>query len=401
MAVIVQKFGGTSVATPELRENVAQKVLEKKKQGYDVVVVISAMGRQGDPYATDTLISLLGPDSEASNKRELDMIMACGEIVASTIAAKLLRDSGLQPIVLTGWQAGIVSDDSFGDARIITVDASYLLSLLSAGFVPVVCGFQAATDAGDITTLGRGGSDTTAAALGVALNAEMIEVFTDVEGIMTADPRVVSEARVIEAMEYSEVFQMAYEGSKVIHPRAVELAMQKSIPIVIRKTVGDAPGTIITNKVHYEKKKVRPVTGVAHINSIAQVTAETPTDESSLEYEIFHRLAEAGVSVDLINVGPREKKFIIAERFCQTAAKALEPLQIPVSIRPGCAKVSIIGAGMRGVPGVMATVVMALQEAQVPILQTSDSHLTISILVDEKYLEEAIRALHSHFALSD
>jgi aspartate kinase len=400
MAIIVQKFGGTSVATPELREAVAEKVLAKKRQGNDVVVVISAMGRQGQPYATDTLISLLDNEHGVTSKRDLDMIMACGEIISSTIMAGVLRKAGLQVVVLTGWQAGIVSDDTFGDARIITVEKGYLQSLLSAGFVPVVCGFQAATDSGDITTLGRGGSDTTAAALGVALGAEAIEIFTDVKGIMTADPRIVPEARVIDALEYSELFQMAYEGSKVIHPRAVELAMQRSIPILVRSTAGDCPGTLITNKVHYEKKKARVVTGIAHVKNLAQVMVETPEEDAALEYQIFRVLAEAGVSVDLINVGPREKKFIISDKLSESAQKALEPLTLAVRIRTGCAKVSVVGSGMRGVPGVMATVVAALREAAVPILQTSDSHLTISILIDEGHLERALKTLHGHFDLN-
>lgn len=398
MAVVVQKFGGSSVASPELREKALNKVLALRAANTDIVVVVSAMGRQGDPYATDTLISLL-KQAGTVDKRDLDIMMACGEIMSAAIMASTLRRAGIKSVALTGWQAGIVTDSAFGDARIITVETDYLKSLLATGVVPVVAGFQGATDAGDITTLGRGGSDTTAAAIGVALAAQRIEIYTDVEGIMTADPRIVPEARVLGAMDYSEVFQMASQGSKVIHPRAVELAMQRNIPLIIKSTFSDAPGTTITNTVLYEQKRGKYVTAVAHITRVAQVVIDTPGDDGSIEYDVFHRLADAGVSVDLINVSPDEKKFIITEDAAETVAETLNNLGVSVSIRSGCAKISVIGAGMRGMPGVMAKVVAALREAKVRILQTSDSHLTISVLTDEQDLERATKALHRHFKL--
>lgn len=399
MAVIVQKFGGTSVATPELREKALSKVLACRAENNDVVVVVSAMGRKGDPYATDTLISLLSK-AGVVDKRDMDIMMACGEIMSCTIVASTLRRAGVKAMALTGWQAGIVTDNSYGNARIITVETDYLKSLLATGVVPVVAGFQGASDAGEITTLGRGGSDTTAAAIGVALGAKCVEIYTDVEGIMTADPRIVPEARVLNSIDYSEVFQMASQGSKVIHPRAVELAMQRSIPLIIKSTFSDAPGTTITNNVFYEQKRGKPVTAVAHITRVAQVVIHTPGDDGTLEYDIFHRLAEKGVSVDLINVSPGEKKFIIGDDSTEDTRTALKDLGVDVTIRPGCAKISVIGAGMRGIPGVMAKVVAALRESQVRILQTSDSHLTISVLTDEQDLERATKALHKHFKLS-
>jgi len=399
LAVIVQKFGGTSVATPELREKVLSKVLACRGANHDLVVVVSAMGRKGDPYATDTLLSMVS-QAGIAEKRDLDMIMACGEIMSAAIVASTLRRAGIKAMALTGWQAGIVTDNTFGNARIITVQTDYLKSLLNTGVVPVVAGFQGASDSGEITTLGRGGSDTTAAAIGVALGAACVEIYTDVEGIMTADPRIVPEARVLTALDYSEVFQMASQGSKVIHPRAVELAMQRNIPLVIKSTFSEAPGTVITNTVLYEQKRGKPVTAVAHITRVAQVVIHTPDDDGTLEYEIFHRLADAGVSVDLINVSPTEKKFIISEESVNLASTSLADLSVDVNIRSGCAKVSIIGAGMRGMPGVMAKVVAALRESQVRILQTSDSHLTISVLTDEQDLERATKALHQHFRLN-
>ncbi len=399
MAVVVQKFGGTSVATSAMRERVVGKVLACQAQGHDVVVVVSAMGRLGEPYATDTLLALVN-QAGSSNARDRDLAMACGELVSCAVVASALRKAGLNPLPLSGWQAGIITDNTFGDARITAVDPTNLRSLLKEGIVPVVAGFQGVSSEGDITTLGRGGSDTTAAALGVALGAANVEIYTDVEGIMTADPRLVPEAKVLSFLDYGEVFQMASQGSKVIHPRAVELAMQRNIPLVVRSTFSDAPGTTIANAVLYESRRVRPVTAVAHIPRVARVSIATPSDDGGLELDIFSRLAEAGVSVDLINVSPEVKRFIIPEDDADKARAALKTLPLEVLFRCGCAKVSVIGTGMRGVPGVMSRVVGALREAGVRILQSSDSHLTISVLIDQGDVEAATNALHRRFELS-
>jgi len=397
MGIVVQKFGGTSVVTAELRETVVQRISESKATR-DVVVVVSAMGRKGDPYATDTFIGLL-EQAGRPDKHDLDLVMACGELISAAILATTMRQRGINAVAVTGWQAGIVTDATFGDARIITVKPDYLRALLAQGIVPVVAGFQGATDSGDITTLGRGGSDTSAAALGVALGAECVEIFTDVEGIMTADPRLVPDARVLTVLDYVDVFQMATQGSKVIHPRAVELAMQRNIPLVIKSTLGETSGTVITNTVLYERRLGKTVTAVAHIAGVSQVAIRTPGDDGTQEYEIFHSLALAGVSVDLINVSPEEKKFIIQSKDVPVVYDVLGDLPLDIRHRLGCAKVSVIGTGMRGVPGVMAKVVAAMREIGVRILQTSDSHLSISVLVEEQDMQLAVRTLHHHFGL--
>ena len=399
MAIIVQKFGGTSVATAALRERVVGKILSCRAQGHDVVVVVSAMGRLGEPYATDTLLALI-EHAGRPEPRDQDMVMACGELISCAVVASALRKAGLNSRPLSGWQAGIVTDNTFNDARITAVDPACLLPLLMAGVVPVVAGFQGATAEGDITTLGRGGSDTTAAALGVALGASNVEIYTDVEGIMTADPRLVPDAKVLSFLDYGEVFQMASQGSKVIHPRAVELAMQRNIPLAIKSTLSDAPGTTIANAVLYENRRGRPVTAVAHIMQVVRVSIPTTGDDGALELDIFSRLAEARVSVDLINVSPEIKRFIISEEATEKARDALKTLPITPEFRRGCAKVSVIGTGMRGLPGVMSRVVAALREAEVRILQSSDSHLTISVLVDRGDVEAATQALHRHFGLN-
>lgn len=248
LRILIQKFGGTSVATPDSRQLVVNKIKQAQKKGYAPVVVVSAMGRSGDPYATDTLIQVAKQANPLLDKRELDQIMCCGEMISAVVMASTLQSAGIKAVMLTGGQAGIITDDHYTQARIIKIDTSHLQELLWRGYLPVVCGFQGMTFQHQLTTLGRGGSDTTAAALGDALEAEAIEIYTDVDGIMTADPRLVPTARLLEHMSYEEACQMAYQGAKVIHPRAVELAMKKRIPLIVKSTFSNHPGTRITHK---------------------------------------------------------------------------------------------------------------------------------------------------------
>ena len=249
MKIIVQKFGGTSVASEEARIAVKDKVQQAIRNGFAPVVVVSAMGRKGAPYATDTLIDTLKEANISVNVREMDMLMCCGEIISSCVMAATLQKYGINAMALTGGQAGIITDSQFGAARIKNIKVSYLMRLLESGIIPVVCGFQGMTENNfKFTTLGRGGSDTSAAALGAALKADCVEIYTDVEGIMTADPRLVKEANILEQISYAEVCQMAYNGAKVIHPRAVEIAMGSNIPMYVKSTFSDAPGTLITSE---------------------------------------------------------------------------------------------------------------------------------------------------------
>ena len=247
MRVIVQKFGGTSIATPDGRAKVSEKIKEALEQGCKVLAVVSAMGRAGDPYATDTLISLAREISKQVTPRELDLLMACGENIATVVMVQTLKANGIEASAFTGGQAGILTDHQFNNARIVEIKPDNLHQCLAEDRVAVVAGFQGVTTDGEVTTLGRGGSDTTASALGVALNAEVIEIFTDVDGIMTADPRLVPQAKPLTTMTYNEVCEMAHLGAKVVHPRAVEIAMEGRIPLRIRSTFSDAPGTLITD----------------------------------------------------------------------------------------------------------------------------------------------------------
>jgi len=401
--VIVQKFGGTSLATPAYRDLVAERVGAALRRGVTPVVVVSAMGRVGDPYATDTLLALAKDIYPEMPPREIDLLMATGEVISAVVLAGTLRGKSLPAVVLTGGQAGIVTDRAFGNARILRVEPDHLLRHLDRGDLCVVAGFQGLAETGDITTLGRGGSDTTAAALAVALRAELVEIYTDVSGVKTADPRIVPEARTLPVVSYEEIFQLAHQGAKVVHPRAVELAMRANVPVRVRSTFDDpdeAPGTLITHGFEVAAQwdgSARVVAGVTNVADVAQFSVDSPGKEAAVR--TFRLLADAGISVDLINVAPDRRRFIVATADAARARRVLEADGFRVDVRLDCAKVSVVGTGMRGVPGVMASVAEALHQEGVEILQSADSHATISCLVARREMELAVQALHRKFGL--
>jgi len=405
MRIIVQKFGGTSVASPEIRALAVKKIQSALQQGYCPVIVVSAMGRKGESYATDTLIGLARSAYSHIAPRELDQIMYCGEMISAVIMTGTLQAVGLDAAMLTGGQAGVTTDNNFNNARILKVDPARLLSMVKAGKIPVVCGFQGVSIDGEFTTLGRGGSDTTAAALGAALNAELVEIYTDVDGIMTADPRIVTNAKILDCISYSEVCQLAHQGAKVIHPRAVEIVMPKGIPLVVKSTFSDAPGTLITNvtKESTEETAVsdRVATGVTYLSDIAQVKVSACPDSCQMNFNVFKIMADNGISVDLINMHPDQIMFTVAEGVSDKAYNKLTECGYKTEIVTGCAKVSVVGGGMREVPGVMASFVEALAANNIPILQTVDSHTSISALIKKVDIQTAVMALHEKFSLSE
>ncbi len=405
MRILVQKFGGTSVSTAENRRLAAEKISHAIDEGFSPVVVISAMGRNGQPYATDTLIGVAREAHSLLSRRELDLMMGCGEIISAVVMASTLQNCGLDAVVLTGGQAGIITDNQFGNARILKVDPSRVRAELAVGKIPIVCGFQGVSAEGDLTTLGRGGSDTTASALGAALPAETIEIYTDVDGIMTADPRLVPHAHILDRISYAEVSQLAHQGAKVIHPRAVEFAMQKNIPLVVKSTFSNAPGTLITTSAQVEETcdagiSDRVATGVTYVKKISQITVELTTDSKHADNAgIFKILAGSGINVDLINILPRQVLFTVQEDDDAETRQRLLDAGYQLTALPNCAKVSVVGGGMGDVPGVMAGFVEALAAKGIPLLQTVDSQTSISALIDGKYLEIAVSALHSQFKL--
>ncbi|NLX71139.1 MAG: aspartate kinase [Clostridiales bacterium] len=403
MKIVIQKFGGTSLATPEVRAKAAQKIINAKKSGYSPVVVVSAMGRNGAPYATDTLISLAKDICPETYPREVDLLMSCGEIISCVIMVCTLKSKGYDAIALTGGQAGIITDNHFGNAAILRVEPNRILKYIESGKIPVVAGFQGITEDGDITTLGRGGSDTTATALGRALSASFVEIYTDVDGIMTADPRLVPNASVLQHVSYTEVFQMADQGAKVIHPKAVEIAMSSNIPIVIKNTNGNSPGTIISS--YYEKdytqtKTESPewvVTGITHVLDRTQITIEGLNQDK--ENQILSKLAYNDISIDLINIFPQEMVFTISEKDAEKAKTILEESKLKYSMINNCSKISAVGNRMRGVPGVMSRIIKALTKEGIEVLQTADSHTTISCLIKGEDTVKAVMALHEEFEL--
>lgn len=405
MRILVQKFGGTSVSTAENRRLATEKINRAIKDGFRPVVVVSAMGRNGQPYATDTLIGVARDPSTLLSRRELDLMMGCGEIISAVVMASTLQDAGIEAVVLTGGQAGILTDNQYGNARILKIDPSRIRQELAAGKIPVVCGFQGVTEQGDLTTLGRGGSDTTASALGAALQAETIEIYTDVDGIMTADPRLVPHAHILERISYAEVSQLAHQGAKVIHPRAVEFAMQKNIPLIVKSTFSDAPGTLITTTAQVEETcdtsvSDRIATGVTYVKNIAQVTVALEAGKATAASSvIFKLLAKNGINVDLINILPHQVLFTVQNEDAAETQQRLTETGYRLTTLGNCAKVSVVGGGMGDVPGVMASFVEALVSKEIPLLQTVDSQTSISALIDGQYMEIAVSALHSQFGL--
>ncbi|PKG23077.1 aspartate kinase [Niallia nealsonii] len=402
MKIIVQKFGGTSVRDEEARNKAKEHIEDALQEGYKAVVVVSAMGRKGEPYATDTLLSLIGGAENRLSKRENDLLLSCGEIISSVVFTEMLVENDIKATALTGAQAGFVTNDDFNQARIIEMDVARLKKELETMDVVVVAGFQGASANGDTTTLGRGGSDTSAAALGAALNAEVIDIFTDVEGIMTADPRIAENARPLSVVTYTEVCNMAYQGAKVIHPRAVEIAMQAKVPIRIRSTYSKGLGTLVTT-ISPENMgsdiKERPVTGIAHVAPVTQLKVFAKKDQYDLQAQVFKAMANEEISVDFINISPNGVVYTVSAEMTAKAISVLEQMGYEPVVEKDCAKVSVVGAGMAGVPGITFKIVTALSKEGIRILQSADSHTTIWVLVKQEDLKKAVNVLHNAFEL--
>ncbi|CUN57405.1 aspartate kinase [Clostridium disporicum] len=398
MEIIVQKFGGTSVSTEERRKQLATKVKAAIDNGMSPVVVVSAMGRKGDPYSTDTLLSLVGKKFMSDNKNAQDLLMSCGEIISSVVVCNTLYNYGIKAVPLTGGQAGILTDDNFTNASFINTDPSKVLELVKNGIVPVVTGFQGITKDGLITTLGRGGSDTSACILGVALKAKEIEIYTDVDGIMTADPRLVDDVSLIDEVTYNEVYQLADQGAKVIHPKAVDLAKKANIPLIIKNTMSDSKGTLIIRDVSEENKRF--ITGITHLDNRIQVRVRLSENPNHAAYRsLLDSLAKNNISLDLINIFPAHQIFTINADEKEKLNQVLTKANINFTTVEGCSTIAIVGSGMTGVPGVMAKIINTLTENNIEVLQTTDSNITIWCLIYTSKLAQAMNLLHEKFGL--
>ncbi len=398
--VIVMKFGGTSVADERGRSALARRVLAAQELGSAPVLVVSAMGRKGAPYATDTLLALL--DGLPVPPRESDLLASAGELISAVVVAAHLRAHGVDAMSFSGAQAGIYTDDHFGCARIIGIDPSAIIAAVAAGRVPVVAGFQGVGPDGSTTTLGRGGSDTSACALGVALEATSVEIYTDVDGIMSADPRTCDTAAVLSEIGAEELFQMARHGSKIVHTPAAEFALESGIDLRVRNTFSEGSGTRVADMRTYAPAGV--ATAVSHTEGIARFTATLPGTEGTAEHmrgqtDVYRTMAQADVSLDMFTPVGNSLVFTVAEDRVSAASDVLRRLGMSFAVRGGLAKVTLVGAGMHGVPGVMAAMADHLAQAGVHILQAADSHTTISALVPADETHAAVRALHQGFGL--
>ena len=395
--IIVLKFGGSSLASEELREIAASRVLDVVRRGEAPVVVCSALGRAPDPYATDTLAGLIAPVRSGPNR---DLLLACGEAIACVVFAELLSSLGAPAQAMTGLQAGVVTDDDYSDAQILEVDPAPVRAVIAQGLIPVVTGFQGGTRALATTTLGRGGSDLTAVALAEALGAKDVEIYTDVSGVMTADPRRIAGAHVIERVTQAEMVELAWNGAKVMHHKAADLAHATRLPYGI-KGLRSGVGTTVDDDAPIDPEK--PVTGLTVLRDVTFCRIiQGLTDEaarSELDRDVLARIAERGISIDMVNVNDAGVFFLVDDEHAEAIRPALADLNLALRMRPHCAKISIVGAGMRGTSGVIYRVVKAVSDAGIEIIHSTDSNITISILVSADQADAAEQALHDAFRL--
>jgi aspartate kinase len=402
MNVLVQKYGGTSVAGAERMRKVAERVARTRADGLGIVVVVSAMGG-----TTDELLALARSVTSNPEPRELDLLLSTGETVSATLLAMALRDLACPAVSLTAAQAGIRTNRSFTRALITAIHTERLERELAAGKVAIVTGFQGITDEADVTTLGRGGSDTTAVALACALHAERCEIYTDVQGIYTADPRVVPEASCISQIAYEEMLELAQQGAKVMHPRAVELGQVYNMPILVRSSFTEAPGTLIGPGDAVEIR--RRVQGIAHDTDVAKISLAGVPDRPGIARALFEPLAEAGVSVDVIVQtasfeGVTDLSFTVAAGDLERAVQLVEPVAAEIhavkwASAPDLAKVSIVGTGMQSQPGYAARMFGILSDAGINIDMITTSDIRITCVVNRRDAAKAVRALHTGFEL--
>ena len=400
MAIVVQKYGGSSVATAEKIKNVAKRVGKVYDGGDQVVAVVSAMGD-----TTDDLIKLAGQVTKDPHPREMDVLLSTGELVTATLMAMALRDIGYKAISLSGAQAGIKTDATYRKARIVKIETKRIMEELAEGQIVIVAGFQGITDDMDITTLGRGGSDTSAVALAAALGARICERLTDTDGIYSADPRIVPEAMRLEEIGYEEMLELATYGNKVMQPRAIELAELYNIPIRVASSFNDNPGTLIHGGVSMEiRNKVR---SVAYDLDVAKITVVGIPDKPGIAASIFVPLAKAGISVDTIVQNSSVNKiadltFTVTKDQIEEAVKVVKPIAKKIGAKSivsdsKLGKVSIVGTGMQNTPGFAAKMFDTLSGNGINIELISTSEIRITCIIEESKVKEAVRALHKAF----
>jgi aspartate kinase len=400
--LIVQKYGGTSVGDPERIKNVAKRVVKRYKEGNDMVVVVSAMG-----HTTDELIDLMKKVTNNPDDREVDVLLSTGEQITISLLAMAIKDLGCDAISFTGAQAGILTTDVHTKAKISDVNKERIKEELKRGRIVVVAGFQGINEHGDITTLGRGGSDTTAVALAVALNADMCEIYTDVDGVYTTDPRIVPEASKLSTISYDEMLELASLGAQVLHPRSVELSKLYGVKLQVRSSFNENPGTIIQEVTDMEKSMM--VSGVAYDKNIAKIGLYNVPVRKRLAFEIFKALADKNVNVDIIvqtasHDDVKDMSFTIAKDDLRKALVVIESLQHKINFEgythdEDVAKVSIVGAGMISNAGVAAMMFEALADEGINIEMITTSEIKVSCVIKDTDVEKAVKAIHKKFNL--
>jgi aspartate kinase len=418
VALVVQKYGGSSVQDADRIKKVAERIVRTRKEGHDVVVVVSAMGD-----TTDELLDLADQVSPAPPLREMDMLLTAGERISNALVAMAIHALGAQARSFTGSQAGMITTSKHGDARIVQVNPQRLRDALDEGSIVLVAGFQGMSqDSKDVTTLGRGGSDTTAVALAAALEADVCEIYTDVDGIFTADPRIVPDAQRLDTITYEEMLEMAACGAKVLHLRAVEYARRYNVPLRVRSSYNDKPGSLVTGSIEEIPVEKAIITGVAHDRSEAKITITGVPDTPGMAARIFRTVADADINIDMVlqNVSHgsadaaaaggsagdlrTDITFTLPRTDGDRAVAALRAAQAEIGFAEllhdaEVGKVSLVGAGMRSHPGVTATFCETLSNAGINIETMNTSEIRISVICRVEQLDTAVSALHAAFEL--
>lgn len=400
--LIVKKFGGSSVANKDRIFNVARRCIEDYKKGHDVVVVLSAMGD-----TTDNLLSLAKSINSEGSKREMDMLLTTGEQVSVSLMAMAIQAMGVPAVSLNAYQAKMNCTSRYSNARFKRINTERIENELEAKKIVIVTGFQGVNKHDDYVTLGRGGSDTTAVALAAALHADKCEIFTDVDGVFTADPRVVPDARKIHEITYDEMLELATSGAKVLHSRSVELAKKYGVQMVVRSSLNETEGTTVKEIVKMEKMLI---TGVAADKNTARISVHGVEDRPGIAFKIFHRLAKNSINIDIIlqsvgHDGTKDISFTVAQDDLKDALRVLDENKEALTIKDvtynaDVAKVAIVGAGMMSNPGVASQMFEALFNYGININMISTSEIRITVLIDEKDVDRAVRAIHEQFSLA-
>ena len=401
--LIVKKFGGTSVANKERIYNVARRCIEDYKKGHSVLVVLSAMGD-----TTDDLLALANDINPNANKRELDMLLTTGEQVSVSLMAMAMHAMDVPAVSLNAFQVGMNCTSRYGNARFKRIDTDRINHELDSRKIVIVTGFQGITKYDDYATLGRGGSDTTAVALAAVLHADLCEIYTDVDGVYTADPRIVPNARKLSEITYDEMLELATAGAKVLHNRSVEMAKKYSVPMVVRSSLNESEGTVVKEVVKMEKMLI---TGVAADKNTARISVIGVEDRPGIAFKIFNKLAKNNINVDIIlqsvgRDGTKDISFTVSQDDLKDALAILEENKEPLTIEnithnEGVAKVSIVGAGMMTNPGVASKLFEALFNYGININMISTSEIRITVLVEESEIDKAVRAIHEKFDLAE